>query len=121
MTVSLTPVSHGSAGVGVDPGSNLHRLDRFVHDDVLAVDHLEGDVVDVHRVGVLGGVVELPYLDGASVRVLGERVHPFVRGPHPGGDVGVACHRTEHGLGGAVEVTRHHFEHGEPSRDGLRR
>ena len=28
-------------------------------------DDLEGDLVDVHRVGVGGGVVDLPYLGGA--------------------------------------------------------
>ena len=77
MTVSLKPVLPGlrRAWVAVE----LDRLDDLavlVQDEALAVDDLEGDLVDVHRVGVGGGVVELPDLGGADGRVLGDRVHP---------------------------------------------
>jgi len=34
----------------------------LVDHDPLPVDHLEKEIADVHRVGVLGGVVELPQL-----------------------------------------------------------
>ena len=80
MTVSLTPVSPGSAGMGAV------ELDRqgdllAVEDEALAVDDLEGDLVDVHRVRVGGGVVDLPDLGRADGRVLGHRIHPLALDP----------------------------------------
>ena len=42
----------------------------------LPVHHLEGDLVDVDRVGVRGEVVELPDLDRANRGVLGRRLVP---------------------------------------------
>src|ERR687898_565322 len=46
-----------------------HGLSVFVHDDVLAVHHLEVHLVDVHGVGVLRRVVELPHLGRTDGRV----------------------------------------------------
>ena len=45
-------------------------------EQALAVDHLEGQLVDVHRVRVGGGVVDLPNLGVADPGVLGHLIHP---------------------------------------------
>ena len=63
--MSLGPVSQGSGGRG-----------RRRSSIVCAVDHLEGDLVDVDRVGVRGEVVDLPDLGRPDGRVLGDRVVP---------------------------------------------
>ena len=59
----------------------LHRLAVVVEHESLAVHHLEDHLVDVHRVRVGGGVVELPDLGRADRRVLGDRLHPHLRRP----------------------------------------
>ena len=63
MTVSLNPFSHGSGGRGspIEPERWI-GLAVLVGDEALAVDDLEGDLVDVHRVRIGGEVVELPDL-----------------------------------------------------------
>jgi hypothetical protein len=77
MTVSLKPVSHGSGRHRhADPRDRLHDLSSSSDEDVLAVRPPRRHLVDVHRVGVAGGVVELPDLGRAHRRVLGDRVHP---------------------------------------------
>ena len=76
MTVSLQPrlpwlgrrSRTPSSWTGWTTLSSSSTLDR------LAVDDLEDDLVDVHRVGVGGGVVELPDLGVADRRVLRDRV-----------------------------------------------
>src|SRR5918995_1561876 len=97
-----------------------HGLSVFVHDDVLAVHHLEVHLVDVHGVGVLRRVVELPHLGRTDGRVLAHRVHPQPLGPHPRGDVWIAGDGAEQGLGGAVVERRRLLEQGQPPGDGRR-
>src|SRR5215207_10480937 len=65
----------------------------------LAVFYLEGDLVDVDRVGVLGEVVELPDLDRAD---LGELAWRLVPAEWVAATVGVEC--AEVGLGGAERL-----------------
>ena len=88
----------------------------FGDDDVLAVEDLEGQLVDVHRVSVSGGVVELPHFGRADRWVLGDRVRPRSLCPHSRRDVGIACHGAEQGLGrGVVEERRRLLEQGQPA------
>ena len=60
--VSLLPVSRSSGPVGAEQGRDVDLFGGLVDHDPLPVDHLEKEIADVHRVGVLGGVVELPQL-----------------------------------------------------------
>ena len=76
MTVSLNPDSHSSGPLGVEPGSTWTVAAVSSMMMPLAVDHLEQHLVHVHRVGVAGGVVELPELGGAHRRVLRDRLGP---------------------------------------------
>ena len=77
--MSLKPVSHGSGGVCPVELDRLDHLPVSVRHESLAVHHLEDHLVDVHRVGVAGGVVELPDLGRTDGRVLGHRLHPQLR------------------------------------------
>ena len=100
MTVSLKPVSHGSGrqSDGAIELDGLGDLTLRVQDETLAVDDFEGDLVDVHRVGIGSGVVDLPDLGRADGRVLGHRVHPLALRPHTGG------HGAEERLDGALDL-----------------
>ncbi len=100
------------------PGRDLHLAGPVVHDDVLATHHLEGQLVDVHRVRVRRGVVQLPHLGGAHRGVLGDRVRPQALGEDPRGEVGVAGHGAEQRLGGPVEEGRLLLEQGQRAGDG---
>ena len=64
--MSLKPLSHGSGGRGAHEPDRLAGLPVLVDDERLPVDDLEGDLVDVHGVGVGGEVVDLPDLGGAD-------------------------------------------------------
>src|SRR6266545_3085756 len=71
--------------LAVEP-DRLVDLTLVVQHEALAVHDLEGDLVDVHRMGVGGGVVDLPDLGCTDGGVLGYRVHPLALRPHPGSD-----------------------------------
>jgi hypothetical protein len=80
MTVSLKPDSHGSAGAGSPASAIGWTTSPFsVRHEAFAVHYLQDHLVDVHRVGVAGGVVELPDLGRADGRILADRLHPELR------------------------------------------
>src|SRR6185369_15109095 len=46
--------------------------------EILPVDHFEGYLVHVDRVGIRSEIVELPDLCRVEVRVFGDRLHPLL-------------------------------------------
>src|SRR5687768_8728220 len=100
----------------------LHDLALLIEDEALAVDDLEDDLVDVHRVGVASGVVELPDFGRADFRVLGDALHPQLRGRDARFD------NPEQRFDGSLELAAvrvapraHLLDKGEWARHGLRR
>ena len=114
MTVSLKPVSHGSGGIGVGARNDLNGPVSFVDKDRLAVDDLEEHLVDVHGVGVNGGVVELPDFSAPTAGFSVTGSIPFEWRPNAGPGVGIAGDCAQPGLGRRIgEELRHLFEQGQ--------
>ena len=67
----------------------------LVDQDILPVDDLEDDFVDVNRVSVGGGVVELPQLGCTNHWVLGDRHPPFELAPGADACIRIPAHDAE--------------------------
>lgn len=82
--------------------AQLNRLRNFAligEDQAFAIDDLEDGFVDVHRVSICSGVVDLPDLGRPDRRVLGDSIHPLVRR-----DIPVSVHGTEQRLDRALDL-----------------
>ena len=77
MTVSLTPVSHGSGGVGTEPGTTCTSW--VASSTKMSWRSTTSNATSWMCMGWAsrGGVVELPHLGGAECRVLGDRLRPL--------------------------------------------
>ena len=87
MTVSLKPDSQAQAVADRHPVERVARFTIFIGHQCLSVHHFERHFMDMHRMGICGEVIELPYLGVAHVRVLGDWIRPHVMQlachPHP--------------------------------------
>ena len=94
-TVSFQPSSLGSGGDG--GGEEAELLCALVGEDVedAAVEDLEAHQVEVHGVGVLGEIDELPDLGGVEAGLLGDGLVPVL-----------AVEQHDHGVAGPCRGSR---------------
>src|SRR4029453_4928689 len=111
------------AGVGDDRvlAARLPRLRAASRTtEGLPLEHLEQDLVDVDRVGVLGEVVQLPDLGRAQCRVLGDPIVPPERDALVAGNRPQECKAWPERLAlGAVEDDVAVLVGADPSRLGV--